>query len=171
MSLMSVGVYAIALLMTYVVKQKQFVNSRCEECEVRYVPSFDDLMVLEYKMWTKQAPRQDQCYRLCQLDVPCLSFQYNEVTKLCRGYASGFTSPTIVQTSAENGTKLYVTCRATNHMGSACALAGDCLAPATGCVDGICNCSTDHKYSMHTWSCFKCKSMQDTKDNTRQLFC
>ncbi|XP_048254017.1 xylosyltransferase oxt-like [Haliotis rufescens] len=83
----------------------------CDDCLVTNSPAFDNLVVLDYHLWSRPAPHPQLCFRLCLLDTNCFSYQFNLNTNSCRGHASTFTSPHLVNTSTETGNKLYLTCK------------------------------------------------------------
>ncbi|XP_046549406.1 uncharacterized protein LOC124259328 [Haliotis rubra] len=126
-------------------------SDQCDECLVKYSKLFDNLVVFDNHLWSRSAPHQQFCFRLCLLDTECFSFQFNSNTNICRGHASTFTSPHLVNTSTETGNKLYLTCKGENLVGATCRSDTDCVAMGTVCLLGICKCRSN--FSTDTWSC------------------
>ncbi|XP_067660278.1 xylosyltransferase oxt-like, partial [Haliotis asinina] len=97
----------IMVLLSYDVSS----DALCDECSVKHTELFDNLVVFDNHLWSRSAPHQQLCFRLCRSDTDCFSFQFNTNTNICRGHASIFTSPDLVNTSTETGNSLYLTCK------------------------------------------------------------
>ncbi|XP_071094766.1 xylosyltransferase sqv-6-like [Haliotis cracherodii] len=74
-----------------------------------------------------------------------------KATASCRGHASTFTSPHLVNTSTETGNKLYLTCTGEKQIGSSCSSDAGCLAMGTVCLLGVCQCRSN--LFTDTWAC------------------